>query len=92
MNLSYIDCYFAPVQVQARHHLHRLAQCIRRVTGTLHECQQLDDPFFFFRTLQVELISEAPAGRRNLGEAEFAPLVEFPRNRKLRPVDPQAKI
>jgi hypothetical protein len=43
--------HFTPVQQQARYDLDGLAESIRCVARALHECQQLEDPFFFFRTL-----------------------------------------
>jgi hypothetical protein len=79
--------HFAPVQNQERHDFDGLAQRIRCVTGAFHELQKLHNPFFFFRTPQVEFVREPPASRRNIGETEFAPLVEFPLDRKLRSVD-----
>jgi len=75
-----------------RDHLYRLAQSVGRVAGAFHECQKLNDPFFFLWTLQFELIGESAAGRRNIGKAEFSSLIEFPFNRKLRSVDLDPKI
>jgi hypothetical protein len=86
------DRHFAAVQNQLRHDFDRLAQRIGRVTGAFHKFQQLDDSFFVFRTLQIELVSEPPARRWKVGESEFASLIEFPLDRKLRLVDPYAKI
>ena len=86
------DRHGAPVQNQMRHNFDRLAQRIGCVTRACHEFQKLDDSFFFFRTLQIELVREPPAGRRSIGEAEFPSLVKFPLDRKLRPVDPHPEI
>ena len=69
-----------------------LAQRIRCVTGAFHESQKLNDSFFLFRTLQVEFVRESPARRRNIGETEFAFLVELALDRKLRFVDPHAEV
>ena len=54
--------------------------------------QKFHDLFFSFRTLHIELIGEPPASRRNIGEAEFAPLIEFPLNRKLGFLNPNSQI
>jgi hypothetical protein len=75
-----IQSHTAAVQKQTRHNLYRLAQRVRRVARPFHECQELNDPFLFVRTFEVELIGEPPAGRRNIGEAEFPPLIEFSLN------------
>ena len=82
--------HFAPVQKEVRHNFDGLAQRIGCVTGAFHESQKLNNSFFFFRTLQVEFVREPPAGRRNIRETKFAPLVELPLDRKLRLVDPHS--
>jgi hypothetical protein len=84
--------HFTSVQKKARHHLYRPPQGIGRVTRTFHENQKLDDPCFFLRALQVELIGEPTAGRRNIGKAEFSSLIELAYNGQLRSVDLNPKI
>jgi hypothetical protein len=83
--------YFPPVQNEARHHLDGLAQRVRRVAGTLHELQKLYDALLDVWTLHVQLVGETLAGGRNIGEAEFPPLIEFAFNCYLRflDLDPQ---
>jgi hypothetical protein len=86
------ELHWAPVENQARHDLYRLAQSVSSVTRAFHKLQKLHDPFFSFRTLHIEPIGEPPAGRRNIGKAEFTPLIEFPLNRKLRFLNPNSQI
>lgn len=57
-----IQSHIAAVQKQTRHDLYRLAQRVGRVARAFHECQELNDPFLFVRTFEVELIGETPAG------------------------------
>jgi hypothetical protein len=40
----------------------------------------------------LELIGESFTGRRNIGQAELAPLIEFPLDRELGLLDPDCEV
>lgn len=60
------------------HDFGRVAKAIRRVAGALHCLQQLDDVLLRVGTFEMELVSKALAVGRDIGQAEFSPLIEFP--------------